>query len=248
MTPVDDRRTPTLSTLRGVLAVSLLVGATGALADCVDGSRDRTPREQAFADKLAASLRAALPAAPAPLSMPREPQVTVQGPCRDTPVGKLVARVSADYTASLHYSDRVTVTLRANDAYPGADDLVFGTLPKKPAPFKLHNLVVKVDGHKPKYVEAVKQALDRDRLQRLIDAPLPEAPPPAAWAVGAPAAAKAGTAPAASASASPASTTTPSKPAAASLGESAPPAPDPTRAVADKAKDTVNKLRGLFGR
>lgn len=231
MTPVDDRRTPTLSTLRGVLAVSLLVGATGALADCVDGSRDRTPQEQAFADKLAASLRAALPAAPAPLSMPREPQVTVQGACRDTPVGKLVARVSADYAASLHYSDRVTVTLRANDAYPDAKDLVFGTLPKKPAPFKLHNLVVKVDGHKPQYVEAVKQALDRDRLQRLIDAPLPEAPPPAA-----------------SASASPASTTTPSKPAAAGAGESAPPPPDPTQAVADKAKDTVNKLRGLFGR
>ncbi|GAB4167812.1 MAG: hypothetical protein Fur0039_05830 [Rhodocyclaceae bacterium] len=208
------------------------------MADCVAGGRDSTAAEKAFADKLAASLKAALPAAPAPLNMEREPRVIMQSLCADTPIGKVGALVSAEYAASPYYGDRVTVTLRANYAYPSADDLVLGTLPEKPAPFKVRNLVVHVDGHKPQYVEAVRQALDRGRLQKLIDEPLPDTPPPVAWTVGAPAAAKAGAAPKGSApSAHP-------SPAA----ESAPPTPHPTQAVADKAKDAVNTLRGLFGR
>jgi hypothetical protein len=160
-----------------------------ALADCVDGQRDPTPAEKTYADKLKASLSAALPAAPAPLYMEREPSASAGIVCgKDAPVGRVKGSVQASYTASLSYSDRVTVELRANYAYPAANDLVLGTLPKNPAAFKVHNLVIKVDGHNPQFVEAIKQAIDRDRLQALIDQPLPDTPPPVAWKVGAPSA------------------------------------------------------------
>ena len=62
--------------------------------------------------------------------------------------------------------------------------------------------------------------------------PLPDTPPPAAWSLGGPQAA------------TPAQDTTPTT----APTERAPTAPDPAQAVADKAKDAVNKLRGLFGR
>jgi len=231
------------TTLRVGLMLTLIALAPAAMADCVDGSRDRTPQEQAFAAKLTASLKAALPAAPAPLLLEREPQVIVQSVCKDTPVGKVSALVSGDYAASLHYSDRVKVTLRTNYAYPDANDLVLGTLPKKPAPFKVQNLVVKVDGHNANYVGALKQAIDRDRLQALIDQPLPDVPPAATWTVGRPGSAAAQASASAPGGAS--AGTTPVQPAPANKPEQA---PDSAGAVADKAKDAVNKLRGLLGR
>lgn len=215
-----------------VLAAVSLLAAGIARADCIDGGREATPAERAYTDKLTASLKAALPAAPAPLHLEREPQVVVQSLCKSTPVGSAKALVSADYAASDYYADRVKLTLRANFAYPGANDLVLGSLPRKPAPFKVHNLVVTVDGHKAPYVDALEQALDRARLQALLDQPLPDTPPPAAWSLGGPQAA------------TPAQDTTPTT----APTERAPTAPDPAQAVADKAKDVVNKLRGLFGR
>lgn len=237
-----------MKTATALFALALACAAAQpARADCVDGQRDATPSEKAFADKLTASLKAALPAAPAPLYLESEPSGSAGIGCgKNAPAGRVKGRVSASYTASLHYSDRVTLELRANDAYPGANDLVLGALPKNPAGFKVHNLVVKVDGHKPQYVEAVKQAIDRTYLQALIDAPLPDTPPPVAWTVGAPAAATAQ--PGAAPSATAAAATTPPRTATTRAPEPAPAAPDPTQAVADKAKDAMNKLRGLFGR
>ncbi|ODU98310.1 MAG: hypothetical protein ABT20_18225 [Rubrivivax sp. SCN 70-15] len=229
-TPDRSQRMKT-STIAGLSLALAAAAAPAAWADCIDGGREPTPAEKAFTVRLTASLKAAMPAAPAPLHLEREPQVVVQGVCKDTPVGSAAAMAIADYAASTYYADRVKVTLRANFAYPGANDLVLGSLPKKPAPFEVHNLVVTVDGHKAPYVDALKRAIDRSRLQALLDRPLPDTPPPAAWSVSGPAAAA----------------PTPVPPAA-TVPERAPTAPDPAQAVADKAKDAVNRLRGLLGR
>lgn len=220
-----------------MLALTLAcIVAPPALADCVDGNRERTAQEQDFADKLGASLKAALPAAPAPLWLEGEPQVVVQPACKDTSMGLVSALVGANYAASGHYSDRVKVTLRANFAYPGAKDLALGAMPKKPAGFKVHNVVVNIDGHNAQYVQSLSQAIDRGRLQTLIDQPLPDAPPPPAWTL-----------------ARPGQPTTQATASAQSRSADAPATQeakevDPKSAAIDQAKDAVNKLRGLFGR
>lgn len=237
-----------MKTTTTLLALALFcASAPAAFADCVDGNRDRTAQEQAFADKLIASLKAALPAAPAPLALEREPQVVLQPPCKGTPVGVVNAMVSADYAASAYYSDRTKLTLRANFAYPGPKDVVLGAMPKKPAGFKLHNLVVSIDGYKAQYIDALGRAIDRDRLQTLIDQPLPDTPPPAAWTVATPGAAAPRAEAAARETAAPSSSAT-AQPAAADRRGPPAPAADPAQAVADQAKEAVNKLRGLFGR
>lgn len=219
-----------------VVVLALIPVATWA--DCVDGTRPVTTEEREFNRRLNESLKAALPAAPAPLYLESEPQVTVPAfACKGGPVGATDAIVMANYTASLHYSDRVGLKIRANYPYPGKDDLVLGTLPAKPAGFKVHNLVVSVDGYNADYMAAVRQAIDRARLQALIDQPLPESPAPAAWRVGkAPASATA-------------SATAPGQSAAQSTAAAAP-APEPAPAqsdVAKQTKDAVRKLRGLLG-
>ena len=159
--------------------------------------------------------------------------------------------------SSVHWQRRTTwparltttackLTIRANYEFYGKSDEVLGTLPKKPAGFKVHNLVVSVDGYKPQYIEAVKQAVDRARLQALIDQPLPDSPAPAAWRVGASpktvSAAVPAPAPTVSSGNAPATAVQPAAPAAP------PPQASPQPDVAQQAKDTVNKLRGLLGR
>jgi hypothetical protein len=229
------------------IAVALILAPVAVWSDCVDGTRSATSEEGTFARQLSESLKAALPAAPAPLYLEREPELIMGTVCKDTPANEIGGLVMANYTASPNYSDRVKLTIRANYAFPAKDDLVLGTLPKKSAGLKVYNLVVQVDGYNAQYMAAVKQAVDRARLQAMIDQPLPEHPAPAAWQVGkagattgAPAAASTATQVAVAAPApvegSPASTASPqSEPASAQ--------PD----VAQKTKDTVNKLRGLLG-
>lgn len=219
------------------LALAMALIPASAWADCVDGSRARTAEEQEFGRQLGESLKAAMPAAPAPLWLEREPEVIVSSNvCRDTPVGAVEAIVTASYTASLNYSDRVQLMVRANFAYPKKDDLVLGALPAKPAGFKVHNLVLSIDGYNAQYMESVRQAVDRARLQALMDQPLPEAPAPAAWRVGN--------------AQAPATSSAAAAPAAAQATEPASPAPEPAPAkpdVAKQTKDAVRKLRGLLG-
>lgn len=227
------------------LVVALALVPVSLRADCVDGTRSATPEEQEFRHRLGESLKASLPAAPAPLYLEHEPEVILQTMCQDSPASELGGLVTANYTASPHYSDRVKLTIRANYAFPAKGDLVLGALPTKSAGFKVYNLVVSVDGYNAAYMESIKQAVDRARLQAMIDQPLPATPAPAAWHVGnsqAPAAASATgpvsdtTTTATSAQGSPAATT-PTKP------ESDPAQSDSTQ----KAKNAVNKLRGLLG-
>ena len=224
--------------LLSCIAVALTLIQASAWADCVDGSRSRTTEELEFGHKLSASLKAAMPAAPAPLWLEREPEVILgSSVCKDTPVGAIEAIVTASYTASLNYSDRVQLVVRANFNYPKKDDLVLGTLPTKPVGFKVQNLVLTVDGYNKQYIESVKQAIDRTRLQAMIDQPLPATPAPAAWRVGN------AQAPAGASAAVP----TPTESSAAGTPSPTPePAPAQTD-VARQTKDAVKKLRGLLG-
>jgi hypothetical protein len=58
-------------------ALSVVLAPAATWADCVDGSRDVTPQETEFGRKLGESLKAAMPAAPAPLALERVPEVSV---------------------------------------------------------------------------------------------------------------------------------------------------------------------------
>jgi len=219
------------------VAVVLVVTPAAGWADCVDGTRSGTSEEQTFARQLSESLKAAMPAAPAPLYLEREPEVIMGTVCKDTPANEIGGLVMANYTASPNYSDRVKLTVRANFQFPGKYDLVLGTLPKNSSGLKVYNLVVQVDGYNAQYIESVKQAVDRARLQAMIDQPLPATPAPAAWRVGT-------TPPTATAS------TVATGPAAAQSTEPTAPGPEPAPAQTDVAKqtnDAVKKLRGLLG-
>lgn len=223
------------------VAVAVVLIPASVWADCVGGTRPATAEEREFARKLSESLKAALPAAPAPLYLEREPEVILGRTCQDTPVGGLDGLVMASYTASLNYSDRVGLTIRANYEFPSQNDIVLGAMPKKPAGFKVYNLVMTIDGYNAQYIESVKQAVDRGRLQAMIDQPLPATPAPAAWHVG-----NAQATASASAAAPASGTTTPSSPSSPASTTS--PKPDPAQPdAAKKTKDAVNKLRSVLG-
>lgn len=233
-----------MKNLLSCLAIGLSLVSAAAWPDCVDGTRPATTEEQAFGSKLSASLKAAMPAAPAPLALVREPEVILRVTCSDTPVGRVAATATANYAASQIYSDQVKLIVRANYAYPGKDDLVLGSLPKNPAAFKVQNLVVAVDGYNAQYVESVKQAIDRSRLQALIDQPLPASPAPAAWQVGSADATAAASAP----ESAPAAVPTRADDAAPAATTDPQPKSTPAQSdVTKKTKDAVNKLRGLLG-
>jgi hypothetical protein len=101
-------------------AVAMLALASAAHADCT--SRDATPAEKQFGERLSAALLAAMPAAPADMWLPVAPRVAIGTLCKDTPIGDLQANVNATY----HYrmapgeAGRVTQERRALEAQMAA--------------------------------------------------------------------------------------------------------------------------------
>ncbi|MCI1193371.1 hypothetical protein MOJ79_16155 [Calidifontimicrobium sp. SYSU G02091] len=117
--------------------------------------------------------------------------------------------------------------------------------------FKVHGLQAIVAG--PRGADAQRNALlaafDRARLQTLIDQPLPQEPPPAAWHVGpAPVAAAPAAAPTPAAAPPSAGVSTAGASPTSAPPAPAPAAPDAAQMAAEKAKEAVGKLRSLFGR
>jgi hypothetical protein len=169
--------------------------------------------------------------------MEREPDVILNtNVCSDTPVGSIRAETTGSYVAGNSYNERVQVRIRANTDFPGDRDIVLGSLPKSRGGLKVYNIVITVDGYNKEYMEAVRQSLDRARLQALIDQPLPAEPAPAAWSVGK----------AQSTAAAPAVAQGSGTPAGTEV-----PAAEPDAAPSDttqKTKETVKKLRDLLGR
>jgi len=115
--------------------------------------------------------------------------------------------------------------------------------------FKVHGVHAIVAG--PRGADAQRNALlaafDRARLQALIDQPLPQEPPPAAWRVG-PAPVAAGPAAGSAPTPTPAAAPPPAGAPANATPAPTPAAPDAAQMAAEKAKEAANKLRSLFGR
>lgn len=151
-------------------------------------------------------------------------------------------------TGDLHV--RLEANGRGSAAGSHETELRLGALPPPKGAFKVHGLQAIIAG--PRGADAQRNALldafDRARLQALIDQPLPQEPPPAAWRVGpAPTAAAPAAAPA------PTPTPAAAPPTAGAPPTRASPAPtpaerDPAQMAADKAKEAADKLRSLFGR
>ncbi|GMV03025.1 MAG: hypothetical protein KJZ98_08220 [Burkholderiaceae bacterium] len=123
-------------------------------------------------------------------------------------------------------------------------DLKLGTFAPHGKPFAVRSLQALVAGPQPNGAQraALIAAFDQARLQALLDQPLPDAPAPAAWRIGGPqelADTPNGAQP------QPAVQANANAPAPAAQPSAAAPAADTAQQA---AKDTVNKLRGLFGR
>lgn len=101
-------------------AMAILAIAPVVHADCT--SRDATPAEKQFGERLSAALLALMPAAPANMWLPAAPRAVMGTLCKDTPVGDLQATVNARY----HYrmspaeADRLTRERRDLEAQMSA--------------------------------------------------------------------------------------------------------------------------------
>lgn len=223
-----------------------------ASADCVD-TRKPTAGEMDFHGRAMAALVAALPPVPVGGTLQNKDSVTTLGQQCSGSTGDFTLEAVRSY--ELNYRKAI-VSVAINVArLPAADNILSGAYgaasPRRSAGLKVNNVVWKVSGSDSPLRQALSDAMDRTRLQALVGKPLPtvaESQALAAQAVPAtvaatPAAAPAGRAPSVpttQTAAQPASPPNPSAPAAP--GQT--PASEPVKDVVD----TVNKLRGLFGR
>ena len=238
------------------LAAGIAVLALGwpvlASADCVD-TRKPTAAETEFHSRAIATLVAALPPVPVGGKLQNKDSVTTLGQqCQGT-TGDFSLEATRSY--ELNYrkaivSVAINVTrLPATDTVPFA---VYGSAsPNRSAGLKVNNVVWRVSGSDSPLRQALTDAIDRTRLQALVGKPLPSVAESQALAAQAVPATVAGTPAAAPAAPAPnvRTTQTATQPVAPP-NPSAPAAPGqaPASEPIKDAVDTVNKLRGLFGR
>lgn len=230
------------------IALLTLGWSAPVLADCVD-TRQPTAGEREFHSRAMAAIVAALPPPPAGAKLQNKDSLPA--------LGQQCAGTTGDFTLEAHryyelnyrksiVSIAINVTqLPANVTVPFA---AYGTAsPKRSAGLKVNNVVWKVSGSDSPLRQTLADAIDRTRLQSLVGKPLPSVAESQALAAQASPATVAGPATAAPATDSPAASTaaqaaaaSPTAPAASGQSGAADPVKD--------AVDTVNKLRGLFGR
>jgi len=236
----------TYSRLTGI-AVLALGWAVPALADCVD-TRKPTAAEVEFHSRAVAALVAALPPVPVGGKLQRNDSLPTLG--SNQCVGA-TGDFSVQATRFYELNGRLSIVevLMNVRQLPAASPLVatYGSAsPKLSAGLKVNNVVSRVSGSDSPLRQALVDGIDRARLEAMVGKPLPSVAESQALAARAVPATVATTAAAPAAAAAPASGA-PATPAAtqpaASASPSAP-ASDPTR----DAVDTVNKIRGLFGR
>ncbi len=260
--------TSTRTTLCQLILVVMYFHASGVQADCVD-TVPLSAQERDFMLRANAALKTFLPAAPSAeglRSADSETKPDHFNACKgEKKIGDFTVGVSRKYIwpdPRKHFADTsVTVSFTMNvksfAAPTGNYSGAYGSpSPGRSAGLAVNNVEWKVDAASygvPEQRERLRASLaaviERDRLAALVGRPLPSVAasnamkkaeptplitPPPASAAAAPASAAAAPAPAAVA------------PASATTG-SAPPAPTPTDVMKDAA-DTVQKLRGLFGR
>ena len=231
-------------------AVALLTLASPLLAwaDCTD-TRKATAAEIDFFNRGTAALAALLPPVPvgAELRSSDSPHTIAGSNQCVGQTGNFTVEVSRNYAHNLR-SATVSIemnvpTWSSSPNAPSATSATYGPLGR--AGLKVNNIRWSVGGYDTPLRKTLADAIDRERLQGLVGKPLPsiaESQALAAQAVPATIAAAPVAAPAAAAGPAPATQSAARPGAAQPAGQ--PPASDPAR----DAVDTVNRLRGLFGR
>jgi hypothetical protein len=223
-----------------------------ATADCVD-TRKPTAGETDFHGRAIATLVAALPPVPVGGTLQNKDSVPTLGQQCTGKTGDFSLEATRYY--ELNYRKAiVSVAINATQLPAPATDLIgaYGSAsPGRSAALKVNNVVWRISGSDSPLRQALADAIDRTRLQALVGKPLPSVAESQALAARAVPATVAGTAAPAPATPAPnaPSTQTATQPAAPT-NPSAPAAPGqaPASEPVKDAVDTVNKLRGLFGR
>jgi hypothetical protein len=234
------------------IAVLVLGCPLAALADCVD-MRKPTAGETEFFNRAMAAVLAALPPVPAGGKLRNKDSVHTLGQQCVGMTGDFSPEASRYYEHN-HRLSTVTVSINAirlpvtdasrlSGAYGPAS-------PKRSAGLKVNNVVWTVSGSDSPLRQALVDQIDRARLEAMVGKPLPSVAESQALASQAVPATIAGPAPAPS---SPAAQTTaqPATQTATQPANPSAPAPAGQASSSDTVKDTVdtvNKLRGLFGR
>ena len=234
---------------RGLVAgIALLALAGPALADCVD-TRKATAAEREFHSRAIAALIAALPPVPVGGKLQNPDRVPTLGDNQCVgPAGDFSVQASRFY----ELNDRKAIVEVAMNVrqLPAASALVatYGPAsPKLSAGLKVNNVMARVSGSDSPLRQALVDGIDRARLEAMVGKPLPSVADSQALAAQAVPATVAGNSspPAAAAPTASGTATQPAAPAS-------PSAPAPGQAAASDpikdAADTVNRLRGLFGR
>lgn len=234
------------------IAVLSLVWPVLAAADCVD-TRKPTIGEAEFHSRAIAALVAALPPVPVGGQLQNKDSVPSLGQqCKGT-TGDFNLEATRFY--ELNYRKAIVSVAINVTQLPAAATVLVGAYgspsPKRSAALTVNNVVWKVSGSDSPLRQALADAIDRTRLQALVGKPLPSVAESQSLASQAVPATVAGAAPVAPAApvqnvpakqtaAQPAAPANPSAPAAPGQAAASEPVKD--------AVDTVNKLRGLFGR
>jgi hypothetical protein len=228
------------------IAVLALAWPVLALADCVD-TRKPTAAETDFHSRAMAAIIAALPPVPVGGKLQNKDSVPT--------LGQQCVGVTGDFNleASRFYelNDRKSiVTVLINVARLPAPDALAGAYgsasPKRSAGLTVNNVVWRVSGSDSPLRQALVDGIDRSRLEGMVGKPLPTVAASQAIAAQAVPATVAGpvAAPAASTTSTTSTATQPAAPATPSAPAASGQVSDPVK----DAADTVNRLRGLFGR
>lgn len=243
-------RSITMRRLAAGVGALALACSMPALADCVD-TRKPTAAEADFHGRAMAALVAALPPVPVGGKLQNKDSVSALGQQCQGATGDFNLEATRFY--ELNYRKAIVSVAINATRLPATDALsaAYGSAsPKRSAGLTVNNVVWRISGSDSPLRHALVGAMDRARLESMVGKPLPTVAESRAVAdqavpssIAEPAAA-APTAPAASA------------PAPQAAGQSAPANPSPpassgqagaSEPVKD-AVDTVNRLRGLFGR
>jgi hypothetical protein len=244
-----EPRRSALRRLAAVIAVLALGWPLAALADCVD-TRKATAGEMDFHKRAIATLVAALPPAPVGAKLQRDDSLPTLGQQCQGKTGDFTLEANRYYELNSRKSI-VTMAINVTQMPVTASGpfAAYGAAsPGRSAGLKVNNVVWKVEGSDSPLRQALADAIDRARLQALVGKPLPSVAESQALAAQAvPATVAGSTAATPAATATPAARSPATEPAAANSPAGAAPGPAGTEPMRDAA-DTVNKLRGLFGR
>lgn len=225
------------------IATLVLGWPVPAAADCVD-TRKATAGETEFHSRAMATLVAALPPVPVGGKLQNKDSVTTLGQQCVGTTGDFNLEATRFY--ELNYRKAIVSVAINMTRLPATDNVLsaaYGSAsPKRSAGLKVNNVVWRISGSDSPLRQALADGMDRARLEALVGRPLPSVAESRALAAQAVPATVAG------APATPASNVPGTQTAAQPSNPSAPSGQAPASEPVKDVVDTVNKLRGLFGR